>query len=164
MEKLNFNPAKSGADFHKNYKLHDLAEFAGKNLLTQWGIEFKEFGADKRYQKVWEKGLDKPDAILTYKGKSFFLDWKGKHKAFWMLNYRAVTAYEKWSQIYSLPVIIAFFVFDKQSNLLDRRFSLIGYHQYQISKKLQWDKNKTVQFNIELPKFIKSELIQHLIK
>lgn len=163
MKNLDFNPAKSGNDFRKNYRLHDLAEHAGKNLLTQWGIDFKEFGKDNRYQKVWEKGLDKPDAIISYKGQSLFLDWKGKHKPFWMLNERAILAYERWSQIYSLPIIIAFFVFDKQNLLLQRRFAFLGEHNYIESVKRQWDKNKTVEFRMELPQFSKANLLNSLI-
>jgi len=164
MKKLDFNPAKSTESFRKNYKLHDLAEINGKNLLTQWGISFKEFGQDNRYKKVWEKGEDKPDVIIEYKGKSAMLDWKGKHKAKWMLNQRAITAYERWSEVYSLPIIIAFFVFDLQSNLLQRKFAFLKKHSYFESNGRQWDKNKTVEFNEPLPHFTKANIVSHLIQ
>jgi hypothetical protein len=162
MKKLDFQPAKSTKDFRKNYKLHDMAEAVGKNLLTQWGISHKSFGEDNRYKKVWEKGEDKPDVIITYKGKSVFLDWKGKHKPLWILNKRAVTAYEKWSEIYSVPVIVAFFVFDKSGKLIGKKFAFLQKHSYVDSEKRQWDKNETVQFKNELPDFTKAELISYL--
>ncbi|NOX19035.1 MAG: hypothetical protein GXO87_12245, partial [Chlorobi bacterium] len=119
---------------------------------------------DNRYKKVWEKGEDKPDIILTYKGKSVFLDWKGKHKPLWILNKRAVTAYEKWSEIYSMSAIIVFFVFDKAGNLTGKKFAFIGKHSYVDSAKRQWDKNETVQFTNELPDFTKAELISYLLE
>jgi len=75
MKELDFRPAKSKEEFRSNYKLHDLSEQVGKNLLVQWGFDFKTLGEDKRYQKLWEKGEDKPDIILTSKGKSALLDW-----------------------------------------------------------------------------------------
>lgn len=163
MDKLDFNPAKSGQDFRKNYKLHDMAELAGKNLLTQWGVSFKDFGEDNRYKKVWEKGEDKPDVIISYKGKSALLDWKGKRKPFWMLNKRAITAYEKWKDIYSLPIIISFFVFDESNNLIERRFAYLPFHQYTVSAKRQWDKNETVEFDKNLPMFSKDQIIHYLL-
>ncbi len=164
MKKLDFKPAKSTESFRKNYKLHDSAEIVGKNLLTQWGISFKEFGQDNRYKKVWEKGEDKPDVIIEYKGKSAMLDWKGKHKAKWMLNERAITAYEKWSEIYSLPIIIAFFVFDLHNNLLQRKFAFLKTHKYVELEGRQWDKNKTVEFKEFLPDFTKANIIKHLVE
>jgi len=163
VKELDFRPHKSKKDFRKNYRLHDLAEKTGKNLLTQWGMDYKEFGQDKRYEKVWEKGEDKPDVIVTYKGKSALLDWKGKHKAFWMLNKRAITAYEKWSEIYSLPIIIAFFVFSDSHMLMERKFAFLKKHNFVESKRRQWDKNITVEFDKYLPDFTKSNLINHLI-
>ena len=59
MKNLDFKPAKSTEDFRSNYKLHDIAEFNGKNLLVQWGFKCSDFGEDNRYKKVWEKGEDK---------------------------------------------------------------------------------------------------------
>ncbi len=164
MRKLDFNPAKSTASFRKNYRLHDLAEFSGKNLLTQWGISFKEFGHDNRYKKVWEKGEDKPDVIIKYKGKSAMLDWKGKHKPKWMLNERAIKAYERWSEVYSLPIIVAFFVYDQKQNLLKRKFAFLKTHHYVESNGKQWDKNKTVEFRENLPDFTKANVINYLVQ
>jgi len=164
MKKLDFNPSKSTADFRKNYKLHDLAEYSGKNLLTQWGIDFKNFGDDKRFEKVWEKGEDKPDVIINYKGKSVLLDWKGKRKPRWIVNKRAIDAYEKWSEKYSLHVIITFFVFDENNVLKERRFAFLKKHSYIESSGRQWDKNKTVEFNRDLPEFTKANMLDYLVK
>ncbi|MCB0732542.1 MAG: hypothetical protein KDC88_16080, partial [Ignavibacteriae bacterium] len=93
MKTLDFKPKKSKEDFRKNYKLHDLAEYHGKNLLTQWGIDFEDFGKDKRYEKVWEKGEDKPDIIAELNGKKFLIDWKGKTKEVFWVNKRAIDSY-----------------------------------------------------------------------
>ena len=159
MEKLDFNPVKSGNDFRENYKLHDLAEFAGKNLLTQWNISFENFGDDRRNDSVWEKGNDKPDLIISFNNKSALLDWKGKHAPKWIVNSRAVKAYELWQMEKNLPVIICFFLFDDLSNLLDRRFAVLNSHKYKNQTKLQWDKNKTIEFVDDLPIFNKTNLI-----
>ncbi len=160
MKNLNFTPSKTKREFHKNYKLHDMAEFYGKNLLVQWGIDFKEFGGDKRFNRVWEKGEDKPDIIISYKNKSALLDWKGKHKKGWIVNKRAIKSYEKWSGKLKLPVLIAFFVFDENKNIIDRRVAFLGKHSYSLSDNKQWDKNETVEFQNELPLFSKSVILK----
>ena len=98
MKKLDFSPAKSKEDFRKNYKLHDLAEFHGKNLLTQWGIDFSDFGKDNRYQKVWEKGKDKPDIIAEYNELKFMIDWKGKSKEAYWVTYDKIL--DPWTKGY----------------------------------------------------------------
>ncbi len=163
MKDLDFEPSKSKKEFHKNYKLHDLAEWHGKNLLAQWGIEYSEFGKDNRFEKVWEKGEDKPDGIIEYKGKSAFIDWKGKHKAGWLVNNRAVKAYEKWSSEFKIPVFIAFFLFDEKNILRQKRFAFLGKHNYFVSKDKQWDKNLTVEFENNLPEFDKAEILNFLL-
>ena len=112
MKKLYFQPAKTKEDFRKNYKLHDLAEYHGKNLFFQWGIDFKEFGKDKRNEKVWEKGKDKPDIIAEYGSKKFLVDWKGKTKEEFWVNKRAIESYENWSKELKLPIFVCFFIFE----------------------------------------------------
>ena len=163
MKELDFNPSKSTEDFRKNYKLHDLAEFNGKNLLTQWGINFKDFGGDKRYEKVWEKGGDKPDLIINYKDKKALLDWKGKRSSKWLVNERAISAYLEWSQKFHIPILITFFVFNTNGEITDRRIAFLGKHDYILSKEKQWDKNKTVEFQNDLPFFNKTNFINNLI-
>ncbi|MGD8782553.1 MAG: hypothetical protein PVH88_26800 [Ignavibacteria bacterium] len=163
MKNLNFNPFKSTEDFRKNYQLHDAAENTGKNLLTQWGIIFNPFGEDKRYSKVWEKGEDKPDLIISYKNKPAFLDWKGKRKNKWLVNERAIKSYKAWSEKFNVPVIIVFFVFNESMELTGRKFALVGNHSYKQSAEKQWDKNRTVEFQFELPDFNKANFINTLL-
>lgn len=160
MKKLDFNPHKSKNDFRKNYKLHDLAETTGKNLLVQWGIDFNDFGEDQRYKRLWEKGKDKPDIVFKLNNKPFLLDWKSKHKSMWILNKRAYDAYKNWGDELSLKVLIAFFVFDGNNSLVERKFAIIGEHQCKVSKDKQWDKNTTVEFIGPLPGFTKANLIK----
>ncbi len=170
MKKLDFRPAKSGEEFRSNYKLHDLAERTGKNLLVQWGIEFREFGEDNRYERLWEKGEDKPDVIIKYKNNFALLDWKGKHTKTFIVNERAAKAYLDWQKKLDISVIIAFLLFDDEGKLVDRRFAFLAHrqgrvqaHKFVPSKHKQWDKNKTVEFNGELPKFSKENLIKYLV-
>ena len=163
MKELDFRPAKSKEEFRSNYKLHDLAERAGKNLLVQWAIDFKMFGEDKRYEKLWEKGEDKPDVIIDYKGKQALLDWKGKHTKTFLVNTRAIKSYERWQIKFNIPVIIAFVIFDENNYLIDRRFAFLPVHEFVESEKTQWDKNKTVEFKEDLPKFTKENLIKYLL-
>jgi hypothetical protein len=162
MKKLDFNPAKSKDDFRKNYKLHDLAEYHGKNLLTQWGIEFTDFGNDRRYEKVWEKGKDKPDVIVEFNEQKFLVDWKGKSKeAFWV-NKRAIDSYINWSKKLNMQMLICFFLFDQNHNLKDRRFVLLSKHKFEVVDNKAWDKNEVVKFDDDLPKFTKANLIEHI--
>lgn len=162
METLDFDPAKSQTKFRENYKLHDLAEEIGKSLLVQWGFDFAEFGDDKRFERVWEKGEDRPDLIITYKLKDALLDWKAKKKPIWIANGRAVKAYEKWRDKLVLPVFLVFMVFNEQGKVLDRRFACIGKHSYTSSQQKQWDKNCTIEFQEGLPEFTKPNLLKYL--
>ena len=163
MEDLDFQPHKSKEEFRKNYKLHDLAESYGKNLLIQWGIEFSEFGKDRRYEKVWEKGKDKPDLIISYKGKEALLDWKGKHSAKWLMNERAYNAYLEWKSKMNMPVFVSFFQFDEKDNLIENRFAVLGTHVPDKVNIKAWDGNVAVEFNNNLPGFTKSELLKCLL-
>jgi len=162
MKNLDFNPSKSTKDFRKNYELHDIAEFHGKNLLTQWGFKCSDFGEDNRYKKVWEKGADKPDTIISYKDKSAMLDWKGKRGAKWFVNERAIKSYEKWSEELGLPIIIAFFVIDDEKKIVKRNFAILNKHGYKTSNGKQWDKNITIEFQKDIPTFTKANLLENL--
>lgn len=163
MKELDFKPHKSKEEFRNNYKLHDLAEQFGKNLLIQWGFKFEIFGKDRRYEKVWEGGKDKPDLIISYKGKEALLDWKGKHTTKWLMNERAYQSYVEWKTKMNMPVFIAFFLLDKEDNLLENRVAVIGKHTPILSKSKGWDKNKTVEFEESLPNFTKAELLRYLL-
>ncbi len=164
MQKLDFKPEKSKISFRQNYKLHDLAELNGKNLLTQWGFDFIQFGEDRRYEKLWEKGKDKPDAIIKYKDKEAMLDWKAKHKSEWIVNSRAVNSYLDWQKKLNIPVIISFFVFDENNFIVEKRFAMLPFHKFAECDKKQWDKNNTIFFNEELPLFSKGNLIKYLFQ
>lgn len=162
MKELNFQPVKSREDFRKNYEVHDMAEFHGKNLLLQWGIDFNDFGNDRRYEKVWEKGDDKPDIVGEYIGHRFLLDWKGKTKEAYWVNKGAIESYINWSEKFNIPIIICFFLFDKNQQLTDRRFAVIKKHKFEIAGNKAWDKNDVVKFEIDLPIFTKKNLIHFL--
>ena len=162
MKELNFNPAKSKEKFRQNYKLHDFAEYHGKNLLFQWGIDFKDYGSDRRYEKVWEKGEDKPDIIAQFNNISFLIDWKSKAKEAYWINKRAIESYKNWSKKLNLEVIICFFIFDKKNMLLERKFAVLSQHKYQSVENKAWDKNEVVKFDNNLPKLTKLNLLQSL--
>jgi hypothetical protein len=162
MKKLDFEVHKTKEKFRDNYKLHDLAETHGKNLLIQWGMEFEEFGKDKRHEKVWESGKDKPDLIIYYKGKKALLEWKGKRNSKWIINERAAKAYGEWGKRLTLTTFICFAVFDEEYNLKSFRFAVLGFHPYKNCTKREWDKNKTVEFAGELPCFTKANFLKFL--
>lgn len=164
MKDLNFRPHKTKEAFRNNYKLHDLAEEFGKNLLIQWGFSFEIFGKDRRYEKVWEGGKDKPDLIISYKGKNALLDWKGKHSTKWIMNERAYNSYLTWKTKMKMPVFISFFLLDEKNNILENRFAIVGVHSTKPSNSKEWDKNKTVEFEDSLPLFTKAEVLKYLLK
>lgn len=163
MKELDFKPHKSTEEFRNNYKLHDLAEECGKNLLVQWCVRFDIFGKDRRYEKVWEGGRDKPDLIISYKGKEALLDWKGKHSPKWLMNERAYLAYLDWKNKMNMPVFVAFFLFDEKEILKDTRVAVIGLHTPKLSSEKEWDKNKTVEFDESIPQFTKAEVLKYLL-
>ncbi len=153
MEKLEFDPKKSERSFRKNYSLHDKAAEIGCSLLIKWAIDFKEFGEDKRYKKLWEKGEDKPDVLVETKFGKALLDWKAKHGKHFLINKRAFNAYQQWMDKLSVPVFVAFFLFNKNSTLIDRRIARIDLHTPKDCPDVQWDKNKTVEFEENIPQF-----------
>ena len=111
---------------------------------------------------MWEKGEDKPDLVLEYKGKNAFLDWKGKHKPAWLVNKRAALSYEKWRRKYNVSVFVAFAVIDDNGELTDFRIASLVHHKYTDSEKKEWDKNLTVRFLEDLPQFTKPSLLKFL--
>lgn len=162
MKQLGFDPKKTKEEFKKNYKLHDKAETYLKNLFVQWGIKFSAFGEDNRNEKVWEEGIDKPDLLIEYKGKQALLELKSKHDPVWLINKRAIEAYEKWKEELKLPLFIVFFVFSQREALLDIKIADVDIHNYDESEKKEWDKNLTVEFDGELPAFTKVNLLKYL--
>ena len=160
MEQLDFKPAKSKTDFRSNYRLHDLAETVGKNLLVQWNIKFRNFGEDRRFTLICEKGEEKPDTIIHYDGKSVLIEWKGKHSSNWIVSEKSVKSYDKWKEKLKLPVLICFFEFNEANSVVNRRFAIWDMHTYSEIQRKQWDKNKMVEFGGELPVFNKLNLIE----
>ncbi len=108
--------------------------------------------------------MDKADLIITYKDKSALLDWKGKQKSKWLVNKRAIDAYNFWSEKLELPVFVCFMVLGENNILIERRFAFLPKYNYIESKSKQWDMNKTVEFKDELPEFTKPNLLECIIK
>ena len=162
MSQLDFDPQKTKEEFKKNYKLHDKAEVYLKNLFIQWGVRYSSFGRNTRNERVWEKGHDKPDLFIRYKGKKALLELKSKHDPVWLINKRAIEAYEEWKKKLKLPLLIVFFVFNQRESLLDIRIADTDIHRYVESEKEEWDKNLTVEFEGDLPVFTKVNLLKYL--
>ena len=139
MEKLGFEPIKTTAQFRQNYKRHDKAVELVKQYFSQSTLEFREFGEDNRYRRVWEVGHDKPDFKLLYLGKSALLDIKGhKNRVFW-LNKRAYDSYLEWGKRESLPVYLIWVIneerlFYKQLPFPNYRESYAGHNSNTIVK------------------------------
>ncbi len=164
MKSLNFQPAKTKEDFRKNYQLHDLAEFHGKNLFSQWGVEYKEFGKDRRYEKVWEKGNDKPDIIAQINNIKFLVDWKGKKKKSYWVNKRAINSYKNWGDKLGCKVLVCFFVFNDDNSIKERKFAIVGENSYTELSQKAWDKNDVIAFEETLPIFKRNVLINKITR
>ncbi len=163
MKKLDIDPFKSKEAFRKNYELHDKAAEHGEELLIEWGFNFQEFGRDKRYERVWEKGEDKPDLILIYESKNVaLLDWKGKRTSRLIINRRAYDAYKIWMEKFNLPVIIAFCFFDKEEKI--ERIEFVNISDAKITQKSEkvWDKNIVVEFQSKTISFTKENILKSL--
>ncbi len=164
MKSLNFQPAKTKEDFRKNYQLHDLAEFHGKNLFSQWGVEYKEFGKDRRYEKVWEKGNDKPDIIAQINNIKFLVDWKGKKKKSYWVNKRAINSYKNWGDKLGCKVLVCFFIFNDDNSIKERKFAIVGENSYTELSQKAWDKNDVIAFEETLPIFKRNVLINKITR
>jgi hypothetical protein len=141
LKELGFPVAKGGDKFIENYELSDRAAVRGDALLRANGLESVQFGEDRRYERVWEAGEDRPDRKVRRAGRDIaLLDWKGKKKDDWMMNERAYNAYLKWGERLGLPVYVA--IWSDESN--DGRF--IRLPSRTISRKEMWDKNMVVIF------------------
>lgn len=164
MKNLDFSTKYISDISRIDYNLHGLAENMGKNLLIQWGIKYKSFKHNKMYKKVWQKGKNKPDVLITYRSKSALLDWNGRHLNNWIINKKAVDSYFIYADKLKIPVVICFFVFDDEGILTDRRFAFLSKHNYIEIKAKHWNKNKTVEFKKKLPVFTKENLLNHFYK
>lgn len=163
MKKLEIDPFKSKEAFRKNYELHDKAANYGEELLTQWGFNFQEFGRDKRYERVWEKGEDKPDLILIYGNRNIaFLDWKAKRTPKLIINKRAYDAYKVWMEKFNLPVLIVFCFFNKEEKIEKFEFVNLLYAKVSHKSEKVWDKNMVVEFESKTISFTKENILKSL--
>lgn len=105
MKSLETEPIKTGEQFRDNYKKHDLARDIVLAYMKQRHIKVIDYGDDRREERVWEAGKDKPDAIIWHPELQLaFVDWKGHKDDKWMLNERAYDSYIRYSENYEIPI------------------------------------------------------------
>src|SRR6266566_769229 len=144
LKKLDFDPVKSKRRFLENYELSDRAAQMGDDMLRKNGFDPVPFGEDRRNERVWEMGKDKPDRkILKDSREIALVDWKGKSKDYWMINERAYNGYLEWGNKLKLPVYVAIWSFQTEQG----RF--IKLPAGKISKRTEWDRNAVVTFDLE---------------
>ncbi len=145
MKDLDFKVIKDENKFLENYDLSDRAAAIGDALLRKNGLEPIPFGEDRRHERVWEAGKDKPDRKILKKGREIALvDWKGKSKDYWMMNERAYNGYLEWGIKLTLPVYVAIWSFQTEQGRFVK-LPLVG-----LSRTKQWDKNVVVVFDPKL--------------
>jgi hypothetical protein len=151
--------------FQKNYRLHDLAQKFGEECLKEWGIEFHSFGEDKRKEKVWEAGKDKPDVVILRDGVEIgLLDWKGKRRHDWKMNERAYDAYAQWGEEKHLKVFVAMAVIDLDTSALRAfKFIQIPCPDAIAAIRHEWDKNRVVVFKEQSMKDFTRELFERAL-
>ncbi len=133
---------KEEKKFLENYDLSDRAAAIGDALLRQNGLEPLSFGEDRRNERVWEAGKDKPDRRILKSGREIaLLDWKGKSKDHWMINERAYNGYVEWGVKLNLPVYVAIWSFQGEKGRFIR-LPLVTF-----SRAKQWDKNVVAVFD-----------------
>lgn len=144
MKDLDFKVIKDENKFLENYDLSDRAAAIGDALLRKNGLEPIPFGEDRRHERVWEAGKDKPDRKIMKDGREIaLLDWKGKSKDYWMVNERAYNGYLDWSNKLKLPVYVAIWSFQTETG------KFIKLPAGKISKRTEWDRNAVVTFDLE---------------
>ena len=147
MKELDFNPIKSKRKFLENYELSDRAAQMGDEMLRKNGFTPLSFGEDRRNERVWEVGKDKPDRkILKGRREIALVDWKGKSKDYWMINERAYSAYLGWSKKLKLPVFVAIWSFGSDQG------KFVKLPAGRVSKKKEWDRNPVVVFDLKAMK------------
>src|SRR5207245_8896608 len=99
------NPITSKRKVQENDERSDRAAQMGDEMLRKNGFTPLSFGEDRRNERVWEVGKDKPDRkILKDNREIALVDWKGKNKDYWMINERASTGDLGWSSKLKLPI------------------------------------------------------------
>ena len=148
MKELDFEPIKTREIFLKNYALHDIASKIGDELLKTRGFEVREFGMDRRYERVWEAGEDKPDRIVLRGGKPVCLiDWKGKSSHKYILNQRAYDSYRKVSKRSCIPCWVIFFIIRREEGRIDD-VKCVEVNSAKVTKIYkEWNGNAVVQFS-----------------
>ncbi len=73
MKDLDFRVIKDEKKFLANYDLSDLAAAMGDTLLRSSGLEPVPLGEDRRNERVWEAGEDKPDRRIRKNGREIAL-------------------------------------------------------------------------------------------
>ncbi len=142
LKKLDFDPVKSKRRFLENYELSDRAAQMGDDMLRKRRFDPVPFGEDRRNERVWEMGKDKPDRRILKNGREIALvDWKGKSKDYWMINERAYNGYLEWSNKLKLPVYVAIWSFQSDQG------KFIKLPARTVSKKKEWDLNPVVIFD-----------------
>ena len=158
MRELDFDPIKTKRNFLENYELSDRAAQMGDEMLRKNGFTPVPFGEDRRNERVWEVGKDKPDRkILKDSREIALVDWKGKSKDYWMINERAYNGYLKWSSKLRLPVYVAIWSFQGHLG------KFIKLPAGRVSRKTEWDRNAVVVFDprgMKMWKDLPSELNQ----
>ncbi len=126
----------------ENYELSDRAAKMGDELLRANGFDPVPFGEDRRNERVWEVGKDKPDRKIVKDGREIaLLDWKGKGKDYWMINLRAYNGYLAWSIKFRLPIYVAIWSFESDQG------KFIRLPAGTLSKRTEWDRNAIVKFD-----------------
>ena len=63
----------------------------------------------------------------------------------------------------NIPVFVIFFVFNNSNELKEIKFACVGKHSFIESKNKGWDKNSTIEFEIDLPEFTKLNLVNFIL-
>lgn len=114
----------------------------GDDMLRENGLDPIPFGEDRRNERVWEAGKDKPDRKIVRAGRDIaLLDWKGKSRDYWMVNQRAYDAYMKWGAKLRLPVYVAIWSFETNTG------KFIKLPAGRVSKTTEWDRNPVIIFD-----------------
>jgi len=116
----------------------------GDDMLRRNGFDPVPFGEDRRNERVWEVGKDKPDRKIVKAGREIaLLDWKGKSRDHWMINQRAYNAYLEWGTKLKLPVYVAIWSFQSKMG------KFVRLRPGMISTVTEWDRNAVIIFDSE---------------
>lgn len=160
MKPLDFNVIKPIKKFHENYSLHDIASYYGDEILKKNGYNPVEFGEDRRYERVWEEGKDKPDReVLKNIVLLCLLDWKGKTGEDFEINKRAYESYLRISNRIGVPCWVVMFVIEDKKNVDFNKVHCFNLNEISpIDEKEEWDRNIVKVFSKQSSKKFESFL------